>query len=217
MALLFLLFLMFSFSVIWYKSQHPHHGFKLDALWIAVTGVFQVASLFLGLNYISDMRQTVVKTLIDDDPSHVIGPLSYCLSDKDPDVRKSLSPALKAHLPRVQATDRAQFTPEVMDALVKALDGKDRDLTLAILKALEQIGDGRALEAVERLASKSKDARVRQAAEECLPALRESAEIARQSAILLRPAEAPADATLLRPAGKGEAEEALLLRPADQG
>jgi hypothetical protein len=105
-----------------------------------------------------------------------------------------------------------------MDALLKALGGKDRDLTLAILKAWEQVGDEKALPAVERLAAGTWDSRVRAAADACLPALRQRAELARQRDTLLRPASAPGTGSevLLRPAaGPGETSAALLLRPVE--
>jgi len=82
------------------------------------------------------------------------------------------------------------------------------------------VGDHRDLDAVERLATgtgkAAHDARVREAVESCLPALRERSRIHTQSQRLLRAsASASGDDALLRPAPASAAQDpAVLLRTA---
>lgn len=79
----------------------------------------------------------------------------------------------------------------------------------AILKGLEQVGDARAIPYVERLSrlpGKSEAERtIREAAERCLPTLREASERVELARTLLRPAH-----------GAGEADPSTLLRPVDE-
>jgi HEAT repeat protein len=153
-----------------------------------------------------------------DDP-RLVNEFAQCLQDRDRNVRSDAAYALKRLLPKLQAGDAESLSPESMDALIRVLGGRDRDLSIAILKALEQVGDERALPAVERLASRKgrgRDGHVYRAAEECLPALRQRAERSRQAHTLLRAADSVDDATvLLRPARAGVSTVERLVRPAD--
>lgn len=166
----------------------------------------------------ASMRRNAVKALGNVDDPHMVGPLASCLADKDNEIKRMAVEALKRLLPQVKATDRRYISSEEMDLLLKQLSGKDSVLTIAILKALEQIGDEKALAEVEWLAENDEDApaEVRQAAQDCLPFLRIRAEEVRQAQTLLR-ASAPvteiAPDTLLRPAqGSVEADPNQLLR-----
>lgn len=98
--------------------------------------------------------------------------------------------------------------------------GRHTDLVLAILQAYEQIGDSAALPVVESLAEgkgpASKEPRIREAAERCLPALRILAQKEQEKQRLLRPAEAQGNASdrLLRPAqGSTTGDSQTLVRP----
>jgi hypothetical protein len=160
---------------------------------------------FGGLEFIdrnAKIRQSAVDALTRSEDVRLIGVLAVCLQDQDPMVSYAAGQALKKLLRQVKASDKQYIRPREMDALIRALDLKDLPLTLAILKALEQIGDERALPKVEKLAVSS-DPKIAEAARECLPFLQERAERARQAQTLLRPASA-ADAVptadLLRPA-----------------
>ncbi|HSV75262.1 MAG TPA: hypothetical protein VLH79_16020 [Chthonomonadales bacterium] len=128
-------------------------------------------------------------------------------------------------LPRLKASDAGLLTEKQRARLNRQI-GKvriDREapLLLAMLKALEQVGDERSALVVRALTSKAGDgeaaARVRAAAREALPAVEQSAERWRNAAMLLRPADASAtpDETLLRPASGAAADRAeeRLLRP----
>ncbi len=87
-------------------------------------------------------------------------------------------------------------------------------LQIAILKAFEQVGDSQSLPVVSHLAKSAADARIRKAAEECLPFVEARVELERASQTLLRASSEarPDPDTLLRPAhGESEnAPEALL-------
>ena len=118
---------------------------------------------------------------------------------------KNLRTALIALLPRLQASDAAQFSLEQRTTLYKMLDGKDAGVVFVVLKALEQIGDANALPYVARLAEGRGQARrnpaLREAAAECLLYLEPIAARGRTGEQLLRPAmPAPAPDVLLRPA-----------------
>jgi hypothetical protein len=139
------------------------------------------------------------------------GAFALCLNDKSNDIRAATSKVMKELLPKLQATDRQYFAPTEMDALVKALGGKDEALTLAILKALEQIGDDRALHKVEELSQVGGGVAVRKAALECLPFLQARAEETRQARTLLRASHseaAVATEMLLRPVAARQQETA---------
>jgi hypothetical protein len=120
---------------------------------------------------------------------------------------------LKQLLPRLQGQDARTLLPEHRQALRKLLRSTDTDLVLAVLKALEQIGDWQAIEPVERLLARTGDAQIAQAAQSCLSELRIRAEEREKERTLLRPASLGADSpeNLLHPTERGtEAPEHLL-------
>ena len=90
---------------------------------------------------------------------------------------------------------------------------------LAVLSAFEQVGNTEDLTTVEKLIANEGIARKKPdlvtEANRILPALRELAKAEQQRSVLLRPAGAPAEEFLLRPAAGAPAnDESLLLRPA---
>jgi hypothetical protein len=155
------------------------------------------------------LRRNTVRALGATTDARLAGALAACLSDRDRSVRNAAKEALKKLLPQVKASDKQYIAPAEMDALIRELNGSDAQLTIAILKAFEQVGDERALPEVEWLAMENSELldgdvpiEVRRAAQECLPFLRLRAEQAEQARTLLR-ASAPIDAAapdmLLRP------------------
>ncbi len=116
--------------------------------------------------------------------------------------------ALAGLLPSVSAADRERM--EGLTALMAAgLHPEDPALTLVLLHALEQVGTGAALPAVERAAGWTKAPDLAAAALRIAPALRERARIASLPARLVRPAEPAEPGQLLRP----EAPAEQLVRP----
>ncbi|HZO92059.1 MAG TPA: hypothetical protein VFB38_27320 [Chthonomonadaceae bacterium] len=146
-----------------------------------------------------------------------VGVLALALRDGDSFVRNIAGSALRTLLPRVRASDTSYITPDQMNALLSlAYDEEDRlRLKIPLLLALQQIGDERALPAVEHLLyDPSRD--VRRAAKECLPFVTERVRRARESATLLRASSATSIAAmpdqLLRPASGAPPTQT----PADQ-
>lgn len=91
-------------------------------------------------------------------------------------------------------------------------------LRLSVLRALQAVGAGRALEPVRAFALKCADPEEQQAAAQAIAVLQQRATLEAQSATLLRPASnphSPAD-ILVRPAAPGAwGDTALLVRPSD--
>jgi hypothetical protein len=149
--------------------------------------------------------------------------------------QESARKALLRLLPQLRAGDADDWTPEQRQALCRIFDTPISyfELTLAVLKALEQIGDERDLPAVRKLADMKTDGNlwtkpfkvskqeaaerarlIRQAAEGCLPYLEIRAEEKKQAQTLLRASEASntaASETLLR-----AAEATANVTPAEQ-
>jgi hypothetical protein len=122
--------------------------------------------------------------------------------------------ALIRLLPRLQSTDACLLLQRQRKALNQFLQfnesygGADSyllpDLKIAVLRALEQVGDETVLPTVEKLAKSAGNPTVRLAAQECLPFLQQRTE------------EARVQQTLLRASGPGASPE-VLLRPTTHG
>ncbi len=170
-----------------------------------------------GVDATVQTRRHAIDMLSSVEDKRMVGAFALCLLDPSREVRYAAATALKKLLPRIQASDKDTLSPPEMEALLRALGGKDNLLTIAILKALEQVGDERALPKVEGLArlKNGKPAEVRHAAEKCLPYLHLRAQQAEQAHTLLRAASSDATSdTLLRPAaGTASVDTGQLLRP----
>jgi hypothetical protein len=119
----------------------------------------------------------------------------------------SLRTALKRLMPRLRSGQLDTWTIQQRNALLVPLIEPtfDVELTLCVLKALEQVGGEWALPSVitlTKLKGKGPEARIKTAAEECLPTLQEIAEEERRAGTLLRPVLTQDDqaSTLLRSA-----------------
>ena len=146
-----------------------------------------------------------------------VGVLAVVAQERDVELSHQAQQALINLLPRVRASDGGFVDAEGMKALINLLREDYDELRLALLKALEQIGDERAISLVMDLRDSPRiNLDVRQAAAECLPALENRVRSARESATLLRASSAvnPADApvVLLRPAGGAPTATDNLLR-----
>ncbi len=178
------------------------------------------------------------------------GVLAKAVRDGDSETKEVATKGLLSILPSLRASDRECIDAEGMAALISLLawgeglsvatSGADVDLKLAILRALEQVGDARAIPAVRKLLTPPRVAgfliggmdrmlkvgvgakldAIHRAAAECLPYLEQRAEAERMRERLLRPAAAPTNAAdiLLRPAGGAPTTpDELLLRPVEGG
>ncbi len=138
-----------------------------------------------------------------------VGPLCEVLMMEDNGLITVASILLQRLFPQLQASDSNLLNSYQRICLNRALARHRRasGLTLALLKGLEQVGDGSSLEVVEKLADgilKTSDPdKVQKAARECLPFLRDKF----SKEILSR--------QLLRASSESSMSEADLLRPAE--
>jgi len=197
-------------------AKFAHNRFLLDN-WTGFLGGM------VSWVVVSDRAKSAAVSIARFDDVRAVGPLAQALWFKDRRVASIASGALIRLLPRLQASDAFLLSPAQRSCMNRALRGKNIELTMAILKAWEQVGDADAIPEVENLAEgRGKGGRfskVVEAAKACLPFLRQSAERQRIGAQLLRPANGnltPTD-TLLRPALPHTSTEPSeqLLRPTD--
>ena len=169
------------------------------------------SSLFTSFGGValSQSHKEATKILAQFNDVRAVGLLAETLESGDKDLTRVSRDALTNLLPRLQFSDAALLSAAQRDilsrALPKVVKKEDRALSLAILKAYEQVGGEREAAAVERLAGSSVaayDSALREAAIDCLPALRDSIARRRESAVLLRASQA------------GEVQPETLLRPA---
>lgn len=183
----------------------------------------------------ANQRQSATALARTRDP-RALNALAIAYRDGDPDTRQVCEQGLRSILGSVRASDAVHLSDEGLAALLGILHYRDMRyaLKVAVLKGLEQIGDGRAIPAVQRMLNPSGVAplglrvlrrfgvvpsdpyeSVVEAARACLPYLEERAEAQRQRERLLRPATAPTGQSdhLLRPAGSDSTPEEQLLRP----
>ncbi|HZO87572.1 MAG TPA: hypothetical protein VFB38_04475 [Chthonomonadaceae bacterium] len=151
-----------------------------------------------------------------------IGRLAAALEWPDGEIRAIVMHALTRLLPRLKASDAALLSAEQRACLYRMLKMSyaraQADFILAVLKALEQVGDAAAVPYVARLANSvphsARQRRVREAAIECLPYLQDRAQQSQMRQTLLRASNVSGTApeVLLRPAaGKaGDVPEQML-------
>jgi hypothetical protein len=188
------------------------------------TGMFGAVS---SLYYVSQQQKNAATELAKLRPKRAVGQLADALEYGDKNMRMLASSALQDILPQLQASDDHLLNDEqrnrLYNVLKRARFKQDGPLMVAILKALEQIGDEKALPMAENLSKieprNGMERSVKAAALECLPALTERVEKRRRAQTLLRPAAAPDNPAevLLRPAhGASPGDPEKLLRPSQQ-
>jgi len=133
--------------------------------------------------------------------------------------QKALPHALSGLTSRALTETKPADWPNVYKALERLNRDRDAETLVVILQNLARLNDYAAYPHVKRLAQQPPTVRsfgVRDAANQCAEELRAGYELMQQAARLLRPASAPGDDTLLRPAsGVGETPADQLLRPAE--
>lgn len=199
---------------------------------LSIFSAFAYGLTTFACGFLPNRARAAVASLIADlhDPRFVGPVLTLLQADaktmEKGGLRQSLREALKWMLPKLRAGDAALLTPEQRRILLLLLDKPmaDPELTLCILKALEQIGDEQAVPAVQKLIDRlagytsKRAASLREAAQECLPYLTGHVERTRQAQTLLRPADssqAVSADVLLRPSlpTVSETPSEQLLRP----
>lgn len=187
---------------------------------LATLGVTS-ATLILVRRQLRDRR---LRQIADLDDVHAIGPLldlmenSQEMWEYDDPSRRAIKAALVRLLPRLQASDAGWMTDAQRAALARTLyyctHGKypwhyNPDLAVALLAALEQVGDSDALDYVRELAhmsaSKPDRKRIRDAALSCVPFLQEREREKQAMQTLLRASQESIDPNvLMRPLGAVE-------------
>jgi hypothetical protein len=158
------------------------------------------------------------------DDVQAVGPLAEALEWPDKYIQRIAARALTRLLPRLHASDAALLNPAQRACLYHKLKMENartqENLLIAILKALQQVGDQNAVSYVQALADRTpffKEQReVRDAASACLPFLQEHAKQTQYSQTLLRASSETSTPpeVLLRPAyGSPESHPAQLLHP----
>jgi hypothetical protein len=135
-------------------------------------------------------------------------------------VRKAAAETLPEMLAHLTPEYYGQLDPKLAPAMCRALEYGDETLTLALLQALERVGDGRAVRSVEALAGEGFLASwhttpaVRTEAHRVLPILIARREQENAAKLLLRASEPGASTPyLLRPAQeRSEMDSQVLLR-----
>lgn len=163
-----------------------------------------------------------VARLTNVDDVRAVGALAEALDISDKGIRDRAKAALTLLLPRLQSSDAYLLNEVQRNSLYQHLKIEKAlttpDFMVALLAALEKVGDAGALPAVQALAActvtTANGKRVQAAAAKCLPALRLRIRTQETSSTLLRASSAAdtADASLLRPAhgGTANAPEELL-------
>jgi hypothetical protein len=187
--------------------------------------------IFLGVFYVrysASRTRSLVSALADTEDLRVTGQLIGALEIPDRWLLQMAITTLTRLLPRLQASDAPLLNNTQRAILCRWLDRwamdkrdeKRNDFTIAILRALAQVGDAQAVPSVQRLATiqakTPAQVRVRDEAAACLPFLEVRADQQHARQTLLRAATASAEPSevLLRPAtGAITADPQTLLRP----
>jgi hypothetical protein len=181
--------------------------------------------LFFGLLWllvrqlaVSKKEREVARKLAERTDVRLAGPLIQVLSWPEDELHVAARYALFRILPRMRASDARLLNAEHRRVLHRVLRSADYAFIEVILKALEQVGDETSIPSVERLANRRAwwpdDRRIRDAARECLPALKARLEGAGHT--LLRPtgaADEPAETLLRSVRNTNHRPEDELLRP----
>jgi hypothetical protein len=193
---------------------------------------FMVFGSIAGAGAVSGSREQLEAAVTRVRSPRAINILAIACRDGDRDTRAVAAKGLRRLLPQLKPEDARHISTEGMQALLKLLDRPDGLLAIPILKALEQVGDVRAIPMVQRITSSMKPAsfwkmislpenewwQVQNAARECLPYLQARQEKERLRGSLLRPSDetGPPSDSLLRAAQPTPPEmPAQLLRPAN--
>lgn len=138
------------------------------------------------------------------------------------DIQHGVKISLTRLLPQLKASDAHFLNGEQRTCLYRQLKAgniaKEADFLVAILTALEQVGDAQAIPYVEALVkSAPSNSPVAEAARNCLPYLQQNAHQQSNAETLLRAASNDVTDTLLRPVnGTVETAPEQLLRAADR-
>ncbi|HLK61098.1 MAG TPA: hypothetical protein VKU00_31335 [Chthonomonadaceae bacterium] len=182
------------------NAGHATHSLLLSTMLLSggLISIFAARGVYAQRN--------LTNALIHTDDLRVIGPLLEA-ADSSEVSGAMAAMVLTRLLPRLQASDAGLLDDNARNRLNSALlkQSRNADFVLAALKALQQVGDARALPVVQKLANRTDRSAaaqsIRAAAQECLPFLE------------LRAAQEQASQTLLRASGVNATPPDTLLRP----
>jgi hypothetical protein len=134
-----------------------HLPFVVRALYTAGMGLGPMSLARFAVQP-NKKQKSIVRLLVNAEDINVIGPLVEALTyggRHDVEVLKTVTAGLVRLLPQLRASDAHLLNDKQRTHLRRALLGKDKPLTLAILKALQQIGDIADLPFVEKIWSRA--------------------------------------------------------------
>lgn len=203
-AAFYFLFVVSMITLVAAVSKHPSSGFGMLGMFGAVGG------FAAGWMAVADRHKALTRRVAELDDVRAVGPLIDALAFVDEPIRALAERRLTALLPQAHASDAEMFDSERRTILYGRLATFDKakeglPFFLSLLKALEQVGDEKAIPGVQRIAEAGHAAHeLREAAAQCLPFLEARAASAREGGLLLRAASAAGSA----------AEQSSLLRAA---
>lgn len=201
--------LLMTFSGVTEKYNYPLLGIYFT-VWMIIIGSF-VRSTFV--------HARAAKALTDFDDIRVVGRLLTAYELHNPGVTKQAEVALKRLLPKLRAEDASLLNSKQRSRLYRELaTSNDKDIVLAGLQAVEQVGNRESLNFVEKLAQgkgKLTENAVQEAAQACLRGLQARVAEEDMQQQLLRPSAADGSPQTLLRASQNvpEAAPQELLRP----
>ena len=158
-------------------------------------------------------QESRILALAEINDLRAIGALLELMQASKGKMRETPRTALLKLLPALRASDFAAMNLAQKRALTGSLNFDDPELALAILKALQQVGDASTIPQVEKIAKGrgdvSRDWQVMEAARNCLPFLQARTENPKDAAQLLRPAAHSANETDARELLRANPEKEL--------
>ncbi len=188
----------------------------------AMAGSFSMVAVAGGAAFApTKLQKWAARQLAEMEDIRAVGPLAEALDKQDNGTKRVATNALIRLLPMMKYSDRDLITDKQRKLLYAAFGSGGEQYTRVLLRALEQIGDGKAVKYVQRYADgkgiAKKHPDLVEEANRLLPILEERAEQELARDRLLRaagPLETSAN-ELLRPAsGTTDIDSELLLRPA---
>lgn len=170
-------------------------GIETLPLWAVLSSWLLFLAMLSGvvMVYSRDMHTSLklLQSISTHRDVRVVGPLLSLWGVSSPRTRGAIEEALIELLPQMKASDAALLNDEQRAQLYAILRDTSRrrvPLQLAILEALGRIGDAHAVPVVERLSETPlrRQRALREAAQRCLPQLRERVLQLQQSSTLLR-------------------------------
>lgn len=188
----------------------------------AMAGSFSMAGIAAGAWFApTRLQKFAARKLAETEDVRTVGPLAEALDKQDAGTKRVATDALIRLLPKMKYSDRDLINDRQRKFLYAGFGDRGIEYTRALLHALEQIGDGKAVKYVARYAEGKGTAKKHpdlvEEANRLLPILEERAEQEMARDRLLRaagPTEVNTD-ELLRPASaSSDTNSELLLRPA---